>query len=136
MVIRDLQGHFRRRRWRVEVVGNGPGLRVESAVTRWLGARRDASRCAGGRGWSATSRPTVRLATSMGAPFPKVHAVPFHYSNPVSGKVPAAAASLSKSATQCERRGIELMRFPRALIEDASTGVALGLVSGTSSQDV
>ena len=32
--------------------------------------------------------PDRPLRGSLAAPFPKVHAVPFHYSNPVSGRVP------------------------------------------------
>ena len=32
--------------------------------------------------------PDRPLGGSIGAPFPKVHAVPFHYSNPVSGRTP------------------------------------------------
>ena len=32
--------------------------------------------------------PDRPLRGSIAAPFPKVHAVPFHYSNPVSGRVP------------------------------------------------
>ena len=32
--------------------------------------------------------PDRPLRGSIAAPFPKVHAVPFHYPNPVSGRVP------------------------------------------------
>lgn len=35
-----------------------------------------------------SSHPTVRSAARIAAPFPKVHAVPFYYLNPVSGRVP------------------------------------------------
>ena len=72
--------------------------------------------------------PDRPLRGSIAAPFPKVHAVPFHYSNPVSGRVPPVLFP-ERARDQCERQRIELMRFPLALIEDASTGVAVGLVS-------
>ncbi len=34
--------------------------------------------------------PDRPLRGSIAAPFPKVHVVPFHYTNPVSGRVPPA----------------------------------------------
>ena len=97
--LRDLREHVRRRRWHVEVVGHGPGLRLDRAVTRRLGARQDTSRCAGGRDGQGRSRPTVRFAARSQRRSPRC--TPFRSITRTRCRATSAAAadSLSERAT-------------------------------------
>ena len=88
--LRDLREHVRGRGWHLEAVGHGPGLRLDCAVTRRLGARQDAThRAAGDDGSGVPARPSAPGLDRGAVPQGARRAVPL----PEPGVGPGAASA-------------------------------------------